>query len=83
MPTRTPLRTGRQPASLQPIARGRKNMRLDQSLLDAAKRALGTDNETEAVTIALQRVVANARFAQGLRAMGGTRLVDESRIVDD
>lgn len=68
-------------SSLVP-ARGRKNMRLDQALLDSAKRALGTKSETEAVTLALQRVVNNARVAAGLRALGGTGGIDPSRIDD-
>ena len=57
-------------------------MRLDQALLDAAKRALGTESETEAVTLALQRVVNNARVADGIRALGGRLMFDESRIND-
>lgn len=57
-------------------------MRLDQALLDSAKRALGTHSETEAVTLALQRVVNNARVAAGLRALGGSRIVDEARVHD-
>lgn len=62
--------------------RGRKNMRLDQALLDSAKHALGTESETEAVTLALQRVVDNARVADGIRALAGRRMFDESRIND-
>ena len=57
-------------------------MRLDQALLDEAKRALGTDSETEAVTLALQRIVHNARVADGLRAIAGRGMFDESRIND-
>lgn len=62
--------------------RDRKNMRLDQHLLDSAKRALGTDSETEAVTVALQRVVNNATVANGLRALGGSRIIDARRVRD-
>jgi len=65
-----------------PTARERKNMRLDQALLDSAKRALGTTSETEAVTLALRRVVDNARVAAGLRALGGTGIVDPARVDD-
>lgn len=57
-------------------------MRLDQALLDEAKRALGTDSETEAVTLALQRVVDNERVLEGLRRLGGRCMFDESRIND-
>lgn len=63
-------------------ARGRKNMRLDQALLDSAKRVPGTESETEAATLALQRVVDNARVADGIRALGGRRMFDESRTND-
>lgn len=62
--------------------RDRKNMRLDQKLLDSAKLALGTESETEAVTVALQRVVQNARVADGIRALGGSRLIDARRVRD-
>ena len=66
----------------RPPARERKNMRLDQALLDSAKRALGTASETEAVTLALRRVVDNARVAAGLRALGGSRIIDPARVDD-
>lgn len=65
-----------------PPARERKNMRLDQSLLDSAKRALGTASETETVTLALRRVVDNARIAEGILALGGRHMLDVSRIDD-
>ena len=61
-------------------SRDRKNMRLDQALLDSAKLALGTVNETEAVTLALKRVVNNGRVASGLRALGGSRLIDAKKV---
>jgi hypothetical protein len=57
-------------------------MRLDQALLDSAKRVLGAASETEAVTIALRRVVNNARVADGIRALGGSRIVDPAKIED-
>jgi len=75
-----PRPTTRRPA--RPSARERKNMRLDQALLDSAKRALGTASETEAVTLALRRVVDNARVAAGLRSLGGSRIVDPTRVDD-
>ena len=65
-----------------PPARARKNLRLDQALLDEAKRALGTESETEAVTIALQRVVDKRRFIDGFLSIAGRRMFDESRIND-
>jgi Arc/MetJ family transcription regulator len=57
-------------------------MRLDQELLDSAKRVLGATSETEAVTLALRRVVNNARVANGIRALGGSRIVDPAKIED-
>lgn len=62
--------------------RSRKNMRLSQALLDAAKEALGLSDETETVTVALERIVANRRVAEGIAAMGGRRVLDASRIED-
>lgn len=62
--------------------RERKNMRLDQKLLDSARRVLGTASETETVRLALSRVVDNARMADGIRALGGRRMLDASRIDD-
>lgn len=76
MPKATKRRTGGR------AVRERKNLRLDQSLLDAARRALGADTETDAVTIALQRVVNNGRVAAGLRALGGSEVLDASRVDD-
>lgn len=75
-----PRSTTRRPA--RPPVRERKNMRLDQTLLDSAKRALGTASETEAVTLALRRVVDNARVAAGLRALGGSLILDPARVDD-
>jgi Arc/MetJ family transcription regulator len=77
-----PRPTTRRKAKARPPARERKNMRLDQALLDSAKRALGTASETEAVTLALRRVVDNARVAAGLRALGGSRILDAARVDD-
>jgi Arc/MetJ family transcription regulator len=74
-------RTGSAPQS-RPV-RERKNMRIDQRLLDDAKRILGTETETEAVTIALQRIVGNERILAGIRALAGTKWVDASLIDED
>lgn len=62
--------------------RARKIMRLDQALLDEARAALGVVDEAETVMIALRRVVDNHRVAGGIRALGGRRAVDASRIDD-
>ena len=68
--------------SAAPVTRVRKNMRLSQELLDEAKQALGLDDETETVTMALKRIVGNKRVADGIRALGGSRIIDESRVHD-
>ena len=57
-------------------------MLLDQTLLDAAKQALGLSDETQTVTVALERIIASRRAADGISAMGGRRILDESRITD-
>ena len=75
-----PRTIGRRAAS--PATRERKNMRLDQALLDEARRVLGAETETEAVTLALHRVVHNARVAAGIRALGGRGGIDASRVND-
>lgn len=60
--------------------RQRKTLDLDQPLLDEARRVLGASTETETVRLALQRVVRNRRIADGIRALGGTKLVDRTRV---
>lgn len=46
-------------------ARTRKNYRLPQSKLDAARRVLGTTTETETIERALEFVVLGERLASG------------------
>lgn len=49
----------------------RKNYRLQQSKLDAARRVLGTTTETETIECALALVVFGERLASGtMRARG-------------
>lgn len=82
-PTRKlPAAGGATRTAVEAPRRARKNMRLSQDLLDAAKEALGLSDETETVTVALERIVANRRVARGIAAMGGRRVLDESRIQD-
>jgi hypothetical protein len=51
--------------------RTRKNYRLQQSTLDAARRVLGTTTETETIERALELVVFGERLASGTaRARG-------------
>jgi len=81
MPRSATRKLSKRKAAARP-SRERKNIRLDQALLDEAKRVLGAESETEAVTLALRRVVNNARVADGIRALGGARILDASRIED-
>jgi hypothetical protein len=60
----------------------RKNVAMDQRKLDAARRALGVDTETEAIDLALDFVAFRREVAQGIMAMrrvGGIEDVLESR----
>jgi hypothetical protein len=60
----------------------RKNVVMDQRKLDAARRALGVETETEAIDLALDFVAFRRELAQGIAAMrraGGIEDVFESR----
>jgi hypothetical protein len=60
----------------------RKNVAMDQRKLDAARRALGVDTETEAIDLALDFVAFRHEVAEGIAAMrraGGIDDVFESR----
>jgi hypothetical protein len=54
----------------------RKNVRLDQHSLDAARRILGVKTETEAIARALDLVIFRKELVDGVRAMYGTRVAD-------
>lgn len=59
----------------------RKNVVMDQRKLDAARRALGVDTETEAIDLALDFVAFRREIAEGIAAMrrlGGIKEVFES-----
>ncbi|HYN09746.1 MAG TPA: hypothetical protein VES67_20355 [Vicinamibacterales bacterium] len=59
----------------------RKNVVMDQRKLDAARRALGVDTETEAIDLALDFVAFRREVAQGIAAMrrvGGVEDLFES-----
>ena len=47
----------------------RKNVVMDQRKLDAARRALGVDTETEAIDLALDFVAFRREVAQGIAGM--------------
>jgi hypothetical protein len=60
----------------------RKNIVMDQRKLDAARRVLGVDTETEAIDLALDFVAFRRELARGIAAMrrvGGIEDVFEFR----
>lgn len=60
----------------------RKNVVMDQRKLDAARRALGVDTETDAIDLALDFVAFRREVAEGIAAMrrvGGIEDAFESR----
>jgi Arc/MetJ family transcription regulator len=73
-PTRPPRRAA--------TRRRRKTVDIDQRLLDAARRILGCETETETIREALARIVDNRRVADGIRALAGSRIVNASNIED-
>jgi hypothetical protein len=54
----------------------KKNLRLHQSKIDAARQALGTATETETIETALDLVVFRKELIDGVRGMKGARLVN-------
>jgi len=50
----------------------RKNVVMDQRKLDAARRALGVDTETETIDLALDFVAFRREIAQGIAAVRRT-----------
>jgi hypothetical protein len=61
-------------ATKEPLAR--KNFRLHQSKIDAAKKILGTKTETETVEMALDLVTFGEQLSAGIRSMRGVEWVD-------
>jgi Arc/MetJ family transcription regulator len=59
----------------------RKNMRLNQDVLDRARRILGTRTETETVEQALQLVAFRHEVVDGIRAVAGTGAIRD--VYDD
>ncbi len=55
----------------------RKNVVMDQRKLDAARRALGVDTETEAIDLALDFVAFRREVAEGLAAMRRAGGIDD------
>ena len=60
----------------------KKTLRLDQTLLDRARRVLGARTETDAVTRALEAVVKRGRQVQGLHLLAELGAPDSKRIDD-
>ena len=54
----------------------KKNIRLHQSKIDAARKILGTETETETIEQALDLVVFRQELVDGIRAMQGANLVN-------
>lgn len=54
----------------------KKNVRLHQSKIDAARAILGTTTETETIEAALDLVVFRSELVEGVRAMRGANLVN-------
>ncbi|MGI9188711.1 MAG: hypothetical protein ACR2F9_01095 [Longimicrobiaceae bacterium] len=61
-------------ATKEPLAR--KNFRLSQSKIDAAKKILGTKTETETVEMALDLVTFGEQLSAGIRSTCGVEWVD-------
>jgi hypothetical protein len=60
------------PAKSKKRATVRKNFRLNQARLDAAREALGARTETETVEAALDLVLFRKELADGVDALVGT-----------
>lgn len=59
----------------------RKNMRLNQDVLDRARKVLGTRTETETVEQALQLVAFRQEVVDGIRSIAGTGAIRD--VYDD
>ena len=66
--TRPPRRGTRRPRTAR-AGWVRKNVVMDQDKLDAARRALGVDTETEAIDLALDFVAFRRELARGIAAI--------------
>ena len=62
-----------------PSRASKKTLNLDQTLLDRARRTLGTRTETDTVTQALEAVVRRGQQIQGLRALAELGPIDDTR----
>ena len=60
----------------------KKTLRLDQDLLDRARRALGLRTETDTVTQALEAVVRREEQLQGIRRLARLESFHPERIDD-
>lgn len=75
--------TKRRASAASPRARAsragwvRKNVVMDQRKLDAARRALGVDTETEAIDLALDFVAFRRELARGIAAIRRSGSIDD------
>lgn len=68
--------SARQSYAIGSEATVKKNLRLHQSKIDAARAALGTTTETETIETALDLVVFRKELVEGVRSMRGSKLVN-------
>ena len=68
--------SARQPYGVESEGTVKKNLRLHQSKIDAARAALGTATETETIETALDLVVFRTELVEGVRSMRGAKLVN-------
>lgn len=71
MPTAKTTQGGMPPRETEGEAPKRKNYRLHQSKLDAARRVLGTKTETETIERALDLITFGEQLAAGTRRARG------------
>lgn len=72
MPRHSAIATKQRP----PRKTARKNVRLDQHNLDAARRILGAKTETETIATAIDLVVFRQELVDSVRAMYGTDVAE-------
>lgn len=75
--TKQPLAGGAQRSRRSRAGWVRKNVAMDPGKLDAARRALGVDTETEAIDRALDLVVFREELAKGIAAVRRSGGVDD------
>jgi hypothetical protein len=74
---RRPGRTGPKRARSRREGWVRKNVIMDQRKLDAARRVLGVDTETEAIDVALDLVAFRRELVRGIAAIRRAGGIDD------